>query len=37
MTVIHLEGAATFIRLPQLAAAFEALPRARVSTCISTS
>ena len=26
MTVIHLEGAATFIRLPQLAAAFEALP-----------
>lgn len=27
MTVIHLEGAASFIRLPQLAAAFEALPR----------
>jgi MFS superfamily sulfate permease-like transporter len=26
MTVLHLEGAATFIRLPQLAAAFEALP-----------
>jgi MFS superfamily sulfate permease-like transporter len=26
ITVIHLEGAATFIRLPQLAAAFEALP-----------
>ncbi|HEY8124394.1 MAG TPA: SulP family inorganic anion transporter, partial [Methylocystis sp.] len=26
LTVIHLQGAATFIRLPQLAAAFEALP-----------